>query len=123
MGLGLFGGGVGVSRFLVSKGARVTVTDLRGERELRESIDALAGLPITYHLGGHPDEDLAKADLVVVNPGVPRESPHLAKAIAAGVPLESEMNLFWKFCRAPIVGIRRNPVSTEPAIEPSVFAA
>lgn len=105
MGLGLLGGGVGVSRFLASKGARVTVTDLRGERELQESIDALAGLPITYHLEGHPDEDLTGADLVVVNPGVPRESPHLAKAVAAGVPLESEMNLFWKLCRAPIVGI------------------
>lgn len=105
MGLGLFGGGVGVSRFLVAKGARVTVTDLRGEKDLRESLEALRDLPITYHLGGHPDEDLTKADLVVVNPGVPRESPHLAKAIAAGVPLESEMNLFWKLCRAPIVGI------------------
>jgi len=105
MGLGLFGGGVGVSRFLVAKGARVTVTDLRSEKDLRESIEALRDLPITYHLGCHPDEDLTKADLVVVNPGVPRESPHLAKAIAAGVPLESEMNLFWKLCRAPVVGI------------------
>ncbi len=105
MGLGLFGGGVGVARFLCARGAHVTVTDLRGETDLRESIAALAGLPIAYHLGGHPDEDLTKADLVVVNPGVPRESPHLAKAVAAGVPLESEMNLFWKLCRAPVVGI------------------
>ena len=53
MGLGLFGGGVGAVRFLCNAGAHVTVTDLRGEDDLKESVEALKGLDITYVLGHH----------------------------------------------------------------------
>jgi len=35
LGLGLFGGGLGVTRFLVRKGAKVTVTDAKSEADLR----------------------------------------------------------------------------------------
>ncbi|MBI2900619.1 MAG: UDP-N-acetylmuramoyl-L-alanine--D-glutamate ligase, partial [Planctomycetes bacterium] len=102
MGLGLFGGGVGVSRFLVRAGARVVVTDLKREEDLRESVAELRGLPVELHLGGHRDEDFAGADLVIVNPAVPESSPYLRAAKA----LDTEMNLFFKLCRAErIVGI------------------
>jgi len=102
MGLGLFGGGAGVVRFLVSRGARVTVTDLRTERDLRESLETLRGLPLKLRLGGHDERDFREADLVVVNPAVPEDSPYLAQAAA----LETETNLFVKLCRARrIVGI------------------
>ncbi len=102
LGLGLFGGGVGAVRFLVSRGARVLVTDQRPESELRESIAGLAGLPVEYRLGGHREEDVASADFVLVNPAIPPTHPLLARARA----LESEMNLFFKLCPArPVVGI------------------
>ncbi len=35
MGLGVHGGGLGVTRFLVEQGAEVTVTDLRTAEQLR----------------------------------------------------------------------------------------
>ncbi len=38
MGLGRFGGGVGVTRFLADKGADVLVTDLADESTLADSI-------------------------------------------------------------------------------------
>jgi len=102
MGLGLFGGGVGAARFLVRRGARVTVTDARPEADLRESLDALRGLPLEFRLGGHDEGDFRGADLVVVNPAVPETSPFLRHARA----LETEMNLFFKLCRAAtVVGI------------------
>ena len=41
MGLGRFGGGVSVTRFLVAHGAIVTLTDLADEAELSESLKAL----------------------------------------------------------------------------------
>ncbi|MEO1993683.1 MAG: hypothetical protein ABGZ17_00230, partial [Planctomycetaceae bacterium] len=44
MGLGRFGGGVGVTRFLVAHGARVTLTDLRGETQLADSLAQLDGV-------------------------------------------------------------------------------
>lgn len=105
MGLGLFGGGVGVARFLVKQGAQVTITDLRPPSQLAESIQALSSLPLTFHLGGHTDTDFTNADLVVVNPAVPLDSPYLEAARKAGVPLDSEMNIFLSLCRAKIIGV------------------
>jgi UDP-N-acetylmuramoylalanine--D-glutamate ligase len=103
MGLGLFGGGLGVARHLVKAGARVTVTDAKSEHELRESVAELKGLPVTLRLGGHLEEDFRKADLVVVNPAVPESNPYLKLARA----LETEMNLFFKLLkgRGFVVGI------------------
>ncbi len=94
LGLGVHGGGLGVAQWLVKQGARVTVTDLKRADELRPSLDALRGLPIEYVLGEHREQDFANADLVVRNPGVPRESPWLKLAQARGVPIEMEMSLF-----------------------------
>ncbi len=102
MGLGLFGGGVGVTRHLVRAGAHVTVTDLRSGDQLSESIQALGECPVDLHLGGHVEEDFRTADLVVVNPAVPADSPWLRKARL----LESELNLFLKLCPTKrIVGV------------------
>ena len=100
MGLGLSGGGSGVARFLARRGAKVTVTDLKGETELRESVAELQGLPVELHLGGHRAEDFERAEIVVVNPAVPDGSPEVKLAVAKGVRLETEMNLFFKLCRA-----------------------
>jgi UDP-N-acetylmuramoylalanine--D-glutamate ligase len=94
MGLGLFGGGVETARFLAKRGLRVTVTDLRGERELAESIAQLSGVDVRYALGGHRTEDFDSTELVVANPAVAPSSPFLAAARAAGVPVTSEMELF-----------------------------
>jgi UDP-N-acetylmuramoylalanine--D-glutamate ligase len=96
LGLGLFGGGVGAVRFLASRGARVTVTDQKPADQLRESVEALAGLPVDFRFGGHRAEDFADADLVLVNPAVPPDSPWLRHARS----LDTEMNLFFKLCRA-----------------------
>lgn len=105
MGLGLFGGGVGATRFLVQQGAIVTVTDLRSAQDLSASVRALDGLPVTFKLGGHNVEDFSRADLVVANPAVPRSSPFLLAAIEAGVPITSEICLFVTHCPAKIIGV------------------
>jgi UDP-N-acetylmuramoylalanine--D-glutamate ligase len=105
MGLGVHGGGLGVARFLVDQGADVTVTDMRGPDLLKPSLDALAGLPIRYVLGEHREADFRSADLVIRNPGVPRESPYLQIARAAGAAIEMEMTLFFRLCPGPILGI------------------
>ncbi|MFN8502940.1 MAG: UDP-N-acetylmuramoyl-L-alanine--D-glutamate ligase [Kouleothrix sp.] len=105
MGLGVHGGGLGVARFLADRGALVTVTDLRGPELLQPSLDALAGLPIRFVLGRHDESDFRAADLVVRNPGVPRESRFLQIARAAGATIEMEMTLFFRLCPGPILGI------------------
>lgn len=107
MGLGVLGGGVGVARYLAEHGAAVTVTDGKDADALQTSLDQLAGLPITYHLGGHQAGDFtaAGADVVVRNPGVPRRSPWLQMARADGVAIEMEMSIFFRGCVAPILGV------------------
>lgn len=107
MGLGVLGGGTGVARFLAERGALVTVTDMRPEADLVESMTLLSDLDITYHLGGHDDRDFtsAGADMVVRNPGVRRDSRYLAMARADGVRVEMEMSLFFRACPAPIIGV------------------
>lgn len=106
MGLGLFGGGTGITSWLYKAGARVTVTDLRKPAELKESLQALAELKgIKYRLGRHLPDDFAKADLIIVNPAVPEGSPYLQIARKHDVPLETENNIFFQVCSCPIIGV------------------
>ena len=105
VGLGRFGGGVGATRWLCSQGATVTVSDKAPASELVESIGQLDHLDVTLHLDGHREEDFLRADLLIVNPAIPRDLPLLQAAISAGVPLSTEINLFMERCPARIVGI------------------
>ncbi len=105
MGLGVHGGGLGVARFLVEQGADVTVTDLRSPEQLASTLAQLEGLPLRFVLGTHREEDFRDADIVVRNPGVPRESRYLAIAREAGAAVEMEMTLFFRLCPGPIIGI------------------
>ena len=105
MGLGSFGGGVGLTRYLVQQEAHVTVTDLQGAEALAASLEALRGLPICFVLGGHQERDFIETDVVFVNPAVPLTSPYLHLARAHQVPLDSEMNLFVRQCQGRIIGL------------------
>jgi UDP-N-acetylmuramoylalanine--D-glutamate ligase len=81
------------------------VTDLKTADQLAPAIEALSDLPIHYTLGGHKTEELVEADLVVVNPAVPRHSKLLQACHKARVPLTSEMNMFLALCRAPVAAV------------------
>ena len=106
MGLGRFGGGIGVTRWMCGQGAKVHVTDLAHADHLQSSIEALEGLPVTYRLGGHDDGDLDRCDLLVVSPAVDkRRSEFFQAARSRSIPWTSEMNLFLQRCRGKIVGI------------------
>ena len=105
MGLGRFGGGVGVTRWLVHQGARVTVSDAAAAEALRHSLEELRGLDVTLHLGGHEQRDFAEADVVVVNPAVREDSPWLRVARQAGAELTTEINLFVQRCPAKVIGV------------------
>lgn len=93
MGLGLFGGGEAVVRFLIERGAHVTVTDLRASAALAEPLARLADLRFSAVLGRHDPADFVDADALVVGPGVDPASPFVRIAIDRGVPLLSEIGL------------------------------
>ncbi len=94
MGLGLHGGGLGVTRWLLKQGARVIVTDLKKENELKASLDQIDDANVEYVLGEHRDSDFLNADLIIRNPGVPRESRYLQIAREKNIPIRMELGLF-----------------------------
>jgi len=99
MGLGRFGGGLGVTRWLADRGTRLTVTDLADEQALAgplaELADPIEHGTVTLHLGGHERADFTGCDLVIANPAVPRpwENEYLQAARSAGVPITTEIRL------------------------------
>lgn len=105
MGLGRFGGGVGVTRWLCSQGAKVTVLDIAHPNDLRESIACLNMLDVEFRFGEHRDHWLSDCELLVVNPAVPKDSQFLSAARSRQIPLTTEINLFLERCPCPIVGI------------------
>ena len=105
MGLGLFGGGLEVTRYFVNHGAEVLVTDLRDETQLKESLELLKDLPVKFRLGEHCEEDFINADLVIANPGVKDDSPYLKIAYENNIPVDTEINIFLQNSPAPVIGI------------------
>lgn len=109
MGLGRFGGGVGVTKWLLEQGANVLVTDLASHEELGEQ---LADLGTHQNLelvcGEHRNEDFEQADLVIANPAVPRPwgNPFLQVAWNAGVEVTTEIRLLTdRLDRSRVIGV------------------
>lgn len=106
VGLGRFGGGVGVTQWLVRQGASVTVTDQADAASLADSLQDIAGLPVTLCLGGHERCDLSQTDLAVINPAVLKSTSALFQEILRRkIPWTTEINLFCERCPAPVIGV------------------
>jgi len=103
--VGLAKTGVACARFLASKGARVTVSDMRSEAQLTSQLAELAGFEISRELERHDQATFLKSDLIVVSPGVPMDLPQLVKAQQAGIEIISEIELAARFIDAPLAAI------------------
>ncbi|MEZ6243025.1 MAG: UDP-N-acetylmuramoyl-L-alanine--D-glutamate ligase [Phycisphaerales bacterium] len=99
MGLGRFGGGLGVARWLAAQGADTLVTDKEPEERLHESVRGLRDLVdvgrIELRLGEHNVSDFTTCDVVVVNPGVSRpwENRFVRAGEASGARVTTEIAL------------------------------
>ncbi|MFN9719637.1 MAG: UDP-N-acetylmuramoyl-L-alanine--D-glutamate ligase [Planctomycetota bacterium] len=118
MGLGRFGGGVAAARFLAAHGARVTVTDLRSECELQDSLQQLSDVRIdSYELGHHPDHAFAGCQMLVVNPAVRCDDPRVVQARQRGVDVTTEIDLFLRHNSAAVIAVSgSNGKSTTTAL-------
>ena len=105
MGIGLHGGGVATTAWLVRHGAKVTATDKRNRIALAPSLRALKQLPVRYVLGKHEMKDFISHEMVVVNPGVPRESEYLAAAKKHNIRIENDASLFFRYIPNPIIAV------------------
>jgi len=102
--VGLGKTGVSCVRFLRARGLWVAVTDTRpnppGLAEIREAFPEVA-----VFVGGFEPAAFAAAEQLVVSPGVPVAEPLIQQALARGVPVIGDVELFVRTSQAPICAI------------------
>ena len=103
--LGLARTGIAAARFLVERGAEVSVSDRRSKPDLGREIAALGDAPIDLRLGGEDSAWLENIDILIPSPGVPQENPLLQAATRRGIEVLSEIELGYRFVRAPLIAI------------------
>jgi UDP-N-acetylmuramoylalanine--D-glutamate ligase len=91
LGLGLTG--LSLTRWLARQGANVRVADTRAAPPNRE---ALAGaLPqVRLESGPFSASTFAGADMIAISPGVAKDQPAIREAVAAGIELVGDVELF-----------------------------
>ncbi len=115
--------GLALTRFLLSRGARVLLTDLRPASGLSPEVAEAGRRGAELMLGGHDAARLAGAELVAVSPGVPLASPPLAEARRRGVWMVAEVELAARFLKGTLIGITgSNGKSTTTALTAHLLA-
>jgi UDP-N-acetylmuramoylalanine--D-glutamate ligase len=121
--VGLGRSGVAAAGLLLARGARVYGTDAAPRERASEAALALGDRGVELALGGPPDALLARADVVVVSPGVPG-SAALDACEQSGREVIGELELASRFFTGPVVLIGgTNGKSTTTALIGAMFAA
>ncbi len=102
--IGLAKTGISTIKFLSGKGAKVMVNDIKSKDQVEDILEELKGLDVDYILGSHP-EDIEDVELVVMSPGVPTDIKLVNTLRAKGIQIISEIELAYRFSKAPFVGI------------------
>lgn len=96
--------GLACVKFLINQDKSVCVMDNRptppGLITCQQTYPNIATIT-----GSFDAEILAQATEIIISPGISRQEPALAKALAAGVPVISEIELFARAANAPVVAI------------------
>jgi len=96
--------GESVARYFEEKGENYIVVDGRSDQKLKEKFEQR--FPGRSMLLGDVDLDLlTEARRIVLSPGVPRKSAPLKAAIAAGVEVLGDIQLFLEAFDRPVVGV------------------
>jgi UDP-N-acetylmuramoylalanine--D-glutamate ligase len=96
--------GQDLAQWLVARGARVTMSDTRSEKQLAAA-GAKAPGGVERVVSGEGLLDAGGFDLVAVSQSILRHDPALQRARAAQVPITSQMRLFLQLCPGRLVGI------------------
>src|SRR3989344_2802253 len=103
-GLGILGGGVATANWLIKRGAKVTITDLKTEAELAPSLKKIKGKPELI-FGGHEKINAQDHDVIVLNPGVSVKHPLIQKAIKLRKSVINEATIFYNQFPGKIIGV------------------
>ncbi len=102
--VGLGATGLSCARYLHQRGLPFTVVDTRaqppGLAALRREMPR-----IQVYAQDYPEDIIAAATELVVSPGVAMDAPIVTQALAAGVGVVGDIDLFMREAAAPVVGI------------------
>jgi len=99
VGLGVTG--LSCARFFVARGISFAVTDSRAEPP---GLDELEGAT-SVSLGELDENLLTQADEIILSPGVSVHEPVIAKQLARGASVISDIELFARYAKAPVIAI------------------
>src|SRR5882724_11196448 len=88
--LGAARSGVAVAELLKSRGAVLFVSDVAPEEKLVEQVQRLRSMGIEFETGTHTSR-VFEADVIVLSPGVPTQSPTVQEAERRGIRIVSEL--------------------------------
>ena len=94
--------GIAAAELLARRGARVTLSDTRGEVP---EAGPLTRLGVQLELGGHQPQTFTSAELVVLSPGVPPDTPAVQAARDRGVPVIAEIELASRWLQGRVIAI------------------
>ncbi len=100
---GLGRSGLAAVELLVRHRARVTAVDVKPLEELPEAATKLEALGAAFER--QSAEVFARAELVVLSPGVPADIPELEEARTRSVKIIGEVELAGWFLEGPVIGI------------------
>ncbi len=104
--VGLAKSGSAAARLLVTLGCHVRVTELSDSAQVRALARALEADGVAQvEVGRHSRALLEGAEVMIVSPGVPETADPIQWALAQGLPVWSEIELAFRFCRATIVAV------------------
>ena len=91
--------GIAAAKVLAQKGAVVLLSDTLPYEKLKNALEkAHLSSDISVETGGHTDKVL-NADFIVLSPGVPPEIPILKRAVAAKIPIHSEIEIAYRLSK------------------------
>ena len=103
--VGLGNSGLNAALFLKDIGAVVRVTEGADSPSIRKSAAILDGKGIAYEINRHTKDFVLDSELIVVSPGVEDSSPALKWANEFNIPVISEMELGYRYCKGKIIAI------------------
>lgn len=101
--IGVAASGKAAAHLALERGGSVHVSDLRSDASAHACGDELRALGIEVDLGGHPMDRIAKADTVVVSPGIPSDAQVLKGLNDQGIRWISEPEFAFRFFDGPLI--------------------
>lgn len=101
--LGAGESGVGAAILGIKKGMQVLISDFGTIPE--KYLETIRRRGIPYEQGGHSEEKILAADIIVKSPGIPPTAPIVVKAAEKGIPVVSEIEFAGYFTDSKMICI------------------